>query len=229
MLGGADLARELVLMTDRYTDELFAGGGLNAHMLVYSYSRLVCDPERFRDDESETMAARGMGAVYTKTTHGLPLRRLLAQAEREACLRDCYDPHHACLTELAREAMEAHGQCLIVDAHSFPSRPLPCDQDQKPERPDICIGTDPYHTPPELAARAVVAFEAEGFSVSVDLPYAGTLVPLAFYGCDRRVMSLMVEVNRKLYMEEDTGEKLAGFETDLTRLQRGLSETVDCA
>ena len=41
-----DLADEQLKMTDRYCDELFSG----YDSVVFPVSRLVCDPERFRDD-----------------------------------------------------------------------------------------------------------------------------------------------------------------------------------
>ena len=46
-------------------------------------------------------------------------------------------------------------------------------------------------------------FEQKGLSVAINEPFAGTMVPLKFYGKDRRVKSIMIEVNRKLYLEEN--------------------------
>ncbi len=46
----AQLERELLLMTDRFTDELFLVPPGVATAVVYPVSRLVCDPERFPDD-----------------------------------------------------------------------------------------------------------------------------------------------------------------------------------
>ena len=106
-----DIAAELRLMTDWYTDELFE---FPAPRLVFPVSRLVCDPERFREDENEPMSRVGMGACYTRTHDGRPLR-LLAPAAREAILRRWYDPHHRRLTELTRRALLRRGACLIVD------------------------------------------------------------------------------------------------------------------
>ncbi len=51
------LQEEFLLMTDRYTDELF---GLPYTSIVFPYSRLFCDVERFRDDSLEEMAQKGM-------------------------------------------------------------------------------------------------------------------------------------------------------------------------
>ena len=43
--------------------------------------------------------------------------------------------------------------------------------------------------------------------MKIDSPYAGTIVPMKFYGKDRRVRSVMIEMNRALYMKEGTCEK----------------------
>src|SRR5580692_9817009 len=66
---------ELRLMTDRYTDELFALPSSLAATVAFSVSRLVVDPERFTEDAQEPMARKGMGVVYTHTSSGHPLRR----------------------------------------------------------------------------------------------------------------------------------------------------------
>jgi N-formylglutamate deformylase len=55
------------------------------------------------------------------------------------------------------------------------------------------------------------AAQREGYSVAVDIPFAGALVPLSAYGKDRRVSSVMIEVNRRLYMDEITGRKTENF------------------
>jgi hypothetical protein len=41
----------------------------------------------------------------------------------------------------------------------------------------------------------VAAAEEEGFSVTVDVPFAGALVPLSSYWKDHRISSVMIEVN----------------------------------
>jgi N-formylglutamate deformylase len=56
------------------------------------------------------------------------------------------------------------------------------------------------------------AAQAEGYSVAADTPFSGALVPLASYRKDRRIMSVMIEVNRRLYMDEDTGFKNRNFD-----------------
>jgi len=207
----AELEQELLRLTDRFTDELFAVDAELAAPVVFGVSRLVVDPERFADDAQEPMVARGMGAVYTATTDGAALRGPVTLAERTELLARFYQPHHAALEAATQRVIDANGGCLIIDAHSFPSESLPCDMSQERPRPDICIGTDPFHTPEWLAADAVAGFKARGLEVTVNRPYAGALVPARWYGRDPRVSAVMIEVNRSLYMDELTGERADGF------------------
>jgi N-formylglutamate amidohydrolase len=65
LLDEETLDRELLRMTDAWTDQLFPTTAAERARVVFPVSRLVCDVERFPDDEREPMAARGMGAVYT--------------------------------------------------------------------------------------------------------------------------------------------------------------------
>jgi N-formylglutamate deformylase len=211
LLDDAEMELELLRMTDAYTDELFAMSALTAVAIDYPVSRLVVDPERFRDDANEPMAARGMGAVYTRTADGRPLRDTIHATERERLLAEWYDPHHRRLAQAVELALDNYGYCLIIDCHSFPSIPLPCDLDGSVPRPDICIGTDSFHTPPGLLAAAVDFCERRRMTFAVDKPYAGSIVPSRWHRQDRRVLSIMVEVNRALYMDEANGEKLPDF------------------
>jgi N-formylglutamate deformylase len=73
-LDDAELNNELLGMTDAYTDEIFPLTPVEAGRVVFPSSRLVCDVERFPSDETEPMAKRGMGAIYTGTSLGDVLR-----------------------------------------------------------------------------------------------------------------------------------------------------------
>jgi N-formylglutamate deformylase len=87
-----ELEHELLVMTHRYTDELFAGPLGLATRVAFPVSRLVVDPERFVDDDREPMARKGVGVVYTRTAMGDPLRRTPSVAERRDCSRDTTSP-----------------------------------------------------------------------------------------------------------------------------------------
>jgi len=53
----------------------------------------------------------------------------------------------------------------------------------------------------------------DGLSVQINKPYVGTKVPTAFYRKDGRVASIMVEINRSLYMDETSGAKAPAFDS----------------
>lgn len=205
LLSDADMEIELLNMTDRYCDELF---DFAETRVVAPISRLVCDTERFREDENEPMAAVGMGAAYTKTCFGRPLR-VLTQARKDEILREIYDRHHSRLTEAVSVKLNACGRCLILDGHSFRAVPLPNEQDSS--RPDFCIGSDDFHTPDALVRRLTEYIASCGCSVCVNAPFAGSLVPLRYYRRDTRVISVMIEINRGLYMDEQ-GRKTKEFD-----------------
>lgn len=46
-----------ILVSDLLTDKLVPS---NCHKLVFKYSRLFCDVEKFRDDSKEIMSKKGM-------------------------------------------------------------------------------------------------------------------------------------------------------------------------
>lgn len=226
-LSPSELARELLAMTDLHTDEIFALPDDEARSVVFPFSRLVVDPERFADDAAEPMAAKGLGVFYTRTSDGRVLRIHGARSNGErARLWALYHAHHAAFATAVSCALEDHGKCLVVDAHSFPSRPLPYEDDPRRDRPEICIGTDPTHTPTLLRETAVDAFEGEGFTVAVDRPFTGAIVPREHYGREPRVMSVMIEVNRALYMNENSGARLETFYYVRAKIRRAVRRIV---
>lgn len=227
LLDDSALQAELLRMTDHFTDRLFELPPAVACPVFGQFSRLVVDVERFPDDAQEPMAARGMGAVYTHTSDGGLLRSGLTASHRDALLNEFYYTHHAALTRATERALLCHGRCLLVDCHSFSSRPLPHEPDQCPDRPEICIGTDPFHTPPQFLARAVSLFETGGFATGVDRPFSGALVPNRFYQRRSEVWAVMVEVNRSLYMDEESGDPCPDFEAFRQRLLGVLLELVN--
>jgi len=227
VLSDADLDTELRLMTDHLTDELFAMPRMTATTIRFPVSRLVVDPERFESDEQDVMAARGMGVVYERTAGQRALRRMLSVEERGRLIERWYRPHHAALTAAVADTLKARGSCVILDVHSFPPTPLPYEMDQRPDRPDICIGTDGFHTREVLTNTAVRLFEEAGWSVALNRPFAGALVPMAYYRTDARVQAVMIEANRRLYLDEATGTRGAGFDACHARLSRVVDHLID--
>ena len=209
LLSAEELRSECLRLTDRHTGALYADGLVPADFLRAEVSRLVVDVERFADDAQEPCAKVGMGATYVRTVDGRPLRALTPERRAELMDRH-YWPHHRALDAAAAARLDRFGRCVILDAHSYPTGPLPTQLASGPS-PEIGIGTQPGHTPPALRDLAVDFFRAQGYSVCVDVPFSGAMVPNACFGRDPRLWSVMIEVRRDLYMDEATGEPHAGF------------------
>lgn len=205
-LTDAELATELALITDAHTDLIAERAAAQArarpHRFVNRASRLVVDPERF-PDEREELRAVGMGAVYTRTTHGAVLR------DDDPALLDAYfHPYAEAMTSTVDELLATLGRVTIVDVHSYPSRALPYELHTDGPRPPVCLGTDPFHTPTWLLAAAEEAFG----DTAVNTPFAGCYVPLKHYGRAHAVQSIMIEIRRDTYLSEPGGPPHDGLD-----------------
>ena len=201
---------EILKLTDWYTEDLFHSSKDN--MVTASFSRVFCDTERFADDSQEVMSKVGMGVCYERSDDGRVIRQVSKEL-KDTILQDYYWKHHNKLKDTVTDQLKVHGKALILDCHSFPSTPFVRDLDQTRDRPDFNIGTDSFHTPAELIELSEEFFQQRGFSVGIDAPYAGTIVPVDFYGKDRNVTSIMLEINRKLYLNEPTNQKSADYQS----------------
>ena len=198
------LAKEMLKLTDWYTDDLFYS--YEDEMIKADFSRIFCDPERFTDDSQEVMAQYGMGVLYEKSDEG-EIIRIVTPELRERVLNDYYWQHHSKFSAAVNQQLDLFGKALIIDCHSYPSNPLKRDLDKNSKRPDFNIGTDSFHTPQQLIDLSVSFFENAGYTLGVDWPYKGSIVPLEHYSKNKNVMTIMLEINRALYLNEPTNEK----------------------
>jgi len=226
-LDDVELELELLAMTDHRTLDLLCHGVPKAQVIRAPVSRLVVDVERFEDDLSEPMALHGMGVVYTKTHDGKALRCPVTSAQRHKLLHDWYRPHHIALARATEAALQDSGLAVIIDCHSFSAMPLPYEVDQTARRPQICIGTDAFHTPAELVRLLTDAFERAGYEVDLNSPFSGSMVPTQYFRKDRWVVSVMLEVRRDLYLREESGLPNAEFERTARILQHDLLQALE--
>lgn len=202
------LSAEIYKLTDWYTDELFSSA--EDIIIKAGFSRIFCDPERFTDDSMEIMAKVGMGVLYEKSDDGVTIRNVTPHL-REAILNGYYRKHHLKLYEAVRNQLNTCDKALIVDCHSFTDIPFTRDLSQELNRPDFNIGTDPFHTSRRLIEFSEAFFAERGFSLGINWPYQGTMVPMEFYKKNNRVQSIMLEVNRKLYLKGTSNERSESF------------------
>lgn len=209
VLDQKDLDDEVLYMADNYTHFLYGELLYISSYITATLSRIVVDIERFPNEEDEPMSKVGMSSIYTRTSTGAILRTITK--ENRVALERIYREYHTTFTTLVSESLKNNNKAIILDCHSFPSVPRVYEPEQGFNRPDICIGVDEYHTPQGLVDILKNNFETLGFSVKINSPFSGSIVPLSLYKKDTRVISVMIEVNRKLYMNEETFQKVKNF------------------
>jgi N-formylglutamate amidohydrolase len=204
---------ELLAMTDWFTDELFGqAGSYGATLFVNGVSRLVMDPERFSNDQDEPMSAKGMGAIYTKTSQGGELRaKSFSVISRQEVMDELYWPYSRTFHNLVTDQLAQFDRCMIIDGHSFPSIALP-HEDEKLIRPDICFGYESFHEPAGLVDALEECCRHNGLTSARNQPFSGSYVPANYFQKEERVTSIMIEINRSLYMDETSGTRSIGYD-----------------
>jgi N-formylglutamate deformylase len=195
-----DLEAEAKLMADIGTDilarKVYKSSTIKPWAFINRLSRLVVDPERFTD-ESEEMNAVGMGFSYTRTSDQRELR-VVSGGDSQRLLQIYFEPYSNAFQELVGQLLQDRGSVTIIDLHSYAVEALPYELHKTDKRPGLCIGTDDFHTGTGLIAAARSSFERYT-SVALNEPFSGTYVPLAFYGQDSKVQSLMLEIRKDTY------------------------------
>ena len=147
-----------------------------------------------------------MGVLYNKTDNGRTLR-IISSDLRERILNEFYFKHHSMLSRAVKYQLQTYGKALILDCHSFPNTPLKRSVHQTIPRPEINIGTDNFHTPQKLIDFSVEYFTNRNFTIGLNYPFSGTIVPMEYYRKNNKIESIMLEINRKLYLREISNEK----------------------
>ena len=219
-LTSEELHHEMELMTDHHCDKLFVFPC--AKRIIVPWTRLFCDVERFEDDALEPMSAYGQGMYYTKTQDGRPLR--MDTPGGRQCAARAYRLHHAALSAAVNDALRQKGCALLVDCHSFSENALSVPIGSK-VLPDVCIGTDAFHTDRRHAEALELLLRQEGYTVAWNYPFSGSLVPMEHYRRNANVRSIMIELNRKLYLNGDSAEQSIGF-AETARLCRKMLDLI---
>ena len=216
-----EIQQEIIRLTDWYTDDLF--DSQVDDKIIAPFSRIFCDPERFSDDEYEEMASVGMGVLYEKTDNGEVMRKITPEL-RTKILDEYYWVHHKKLNNAVNQQLEKYGKAIIIDCHSMSDIPFIRDKDQNTKRTDYSIGIDSIHTSDELLQTTLNFFLDRGIEVAINSPYSGTLVPMEHYQKNENVQSIMIEVNRKLYLNDNSNKKSENYPVVKQLIQDYLEE-----
>lgn len=173
----------------------------------------------------------GKGLIWRMTDEGLPIYdRLLGVDEVSQRIARCWQPYHQAVAQAIDAAHGLHGYSLHINCHSMPSVAATYATDHPGlEHPDFVVGNRDHSTCSQALAEHVCELLREaGYSVWLNHPYKGVELVRRHSDPGAHRHSLQLELNRKLYMNENTLDIHAGFERlqrDLEALMRHLSAT----
>ena len=194
--------------------------------LIFPYSRMFCDVERFRDDRKERMALwHSRGVVYESDANRKEFINIDPDYKNRI-LNEYYDDHHRKFRDMTRDKINTFGDCLIIDLHSFSDeyeRKTGIPAGGRVTNPDICIGFNSYERAKDMIEKIQSLCNRYGYTNEINCPYSGSIVPLDYID-DKRVKSIMLEVNKRIYLNEkmnkldqEKANKLKSFMSDFYR------------
>jgi len=214
--------RALARDADLFVDELYQDApAVGATLLVARTSRYLLDLNRAEDDFDAAAVAgapgapsRPRGLVWSLTTDNeRALSRPLTRAELEERLDEVWRPYHATLARILERKRRRFGWAVLLAAHSMPSVGRMGHGDTGAARADVVPGTQGRTTScAELIERVERHARAAGLELRHDDPYRGGYATKHYGRPALGVHAVQVELARRLYMDERTLRRAAGFE-----------------
>lgn len=157
----------------------------------------------------------GKGLIWRTTDAGLPVyQRKLTVAEVRARIDNCWKPYHAAVEQAINAAHQQHGYCIHINCHSMPAvassnaTVFPGEA-----HADFVVGDRDGSTAHKALSQLVCRHLAGlGYSVAYNHPYKGVELVRRYSQPAQHRHSIQLEINRKLYMNEETLSVTAGFE-----------------
>ncbi|WP_347556864.1 N-formylglutamate amidohydrolase [Robbsia sp. KACC 23696] len=213
---------------DAYLEDLWAGAvDLGATLIAAEFPRTYIDANRAEDDIDEKLLATpwphpSRPSDYSRRGQGLIRRfalpevamydRALTVEEVAHRIDTYYRPYRAAIAAAIDAATQRFGHVWHLDLHSMKSKGNAMNLDAGKARPDFVISDrDGTTSDPNITAWIAARFSALGYHVAINEPYKGGDI-VACYGRPALGQhSIQIEINRALYMNEESGEKSAGY------------------
>lgn len=168
----------------------------------------------------------GKGLIWKLTDDGLSIyERLLGVDEVQKRIDRCWTPYHAAVAGAIDAAHARHGYSVHINCHSMPAIAGSHATDfPGMAHADFVIGDrDGSTADPALSQTICTHLRGLGYSVDYNHPYKGVELVRRHGDPAANRHSIQVEINRKLYMNEDT---LALDEAGTARLKASLQSLV---
>ena len=248
----ADFA-QLRQAEDSYVDELYKHvSSIGGVFLDAKFPRSYIDPNRSENDfiledlhEKNNNACEikfkptiksqlGIGLVWLKIPpNGEPMYRdKITLKQLMHRVNTYHRPYHKILKNILDNTYKKFGNFYHVNAHSMQNQATAMsDQSQGTKRPDFVIGDREGTSCKRRFTDLIVDFlKSLNYSVDVNYPYKGMELIRAYSDPLQNKNSVQIEVNRKLYMNEETRKKTDNFKIlkkDLEKLINKIKKEID--
>lgn len=225
---------------DSYVDHLFAdaprfGAPLQRALFPRALvdpnrDRLELDPHMFKEplpyeiNVRSPRVAGGLGTIPRVVADGLEIYQdKLSPKDAVHRLATYYDPFHLSLAGLVEETHQKFGAAVLIDCHSMPSLSAAAELGRDTVRADIVLGNGFGTTcTPGLIDQVEQHLMKLGYRVARNSPYAGGFITLRYGQPSFGYHALQIEINRALYMDEQSFERHEGFD----RVQADMASLV---
>jgi N-formylglutamate deformylase len=168
----------------------------------------------------------GLGVIPRVVSGGRAIYRgKIPLAEAQDRIDTWWRPFHACLHRLIEESLRTFGEAILIDVHSMPHEAIENIVSPASRRPDIVIG-DRFGAAAagHVVDRVEAAFETAGLRVLRNAPFAGAYITQTYGRPSRRQHAVQIELDRTLYMDEETIRPGPNFSTFRNLLASVLAE-----
>jgi len=158
----------------------------------------------------------GKGLIWRTTDDGIPIyERRLSVDEVQSRIEQCWKPYHAAVAQAIDLAHARHGYSIHVNCHSMPAIASSHATEYPGEaHADFVVGDRDGSTASAALSRLVCAhLRALGYHMAYNHPYKGVELVRRYGNPAAHRHSIQLEVNRKLYMNEETLALTPGFDT----------------
>jgi N-formylglutamate amidohydrolase len=164
----------------------------------------------------------GKALIWRTLEDGLPIyaKKLSSERVRQRIQR-FHGPYHEAIQGLLSETHSRFGRVYHINCHSMRAvAGKQSDDGEGSVRADFVLGDrDGTSCDPRFTEFVRATLAVQGFRVKVNDPYKGVELVRAYADPAAGRHSLQIEISKRLYMDEATLEKTAGFDV----LQRNLS------
>lgn len=185
-------------------------------------------PHEVTRDEVVLQKVRlGKGLIWRCTDDGRPIYdRQLSVAEGQQRIAQCWVPYHDAVARAIDEAHARHGYSIHINCHSMPSVAAShATLHPGLAHADFVIGDrDGSTSSPALSRRICDFLKARGYDVEYNHPYKGVELVRRYGKPEQDRHSIQIEINRRIYMDEET---LAISQPGFDRLKKDLRDLVD--